>query len=332
MTKRLREERDDEEYFNVYSHVDVHEEMLRDERRTLTYRKAIEASVRDKVVLDVGCGTGVLSMFAVQAGAKHVYAVDASAMAGIAQEIVIKNGMEDRITVLKGKVEEVQLPQQVDILLSEWMGYGLFYECMLSSVLHARDVWLKPEGIMLPGKARLFTALVRADGMHEFWDSVYGFDMSPMKCLAAQDVSPWAKVEDIEGQDIGSDAVCLIDVNLTTIPIQFLDKGYTSSFQLQSHVGTGITGLCVWFDTAFGHGIVLSTTPYQEPTHWGQVLLEFPSTVSMEQDDMLAGTFELRRSSASHRSIDMLVSWSLVPGPHHFDAEPASGSHTFTML
>lgn len=68
-----------EGYFDGYSHFSIHEEMLKDRVRTSTYEKALLESpelLKDKVVLDVGCGTGILSIFAARAGAKHVYAVD----------------------------------------------------------------------------------------------------------------------------------------------------------------------------------------------------------------------------------------------------------------
>lgn len=82
-------------YFNSYSSHHIHEEMLKDSIRTLTYQKAIEGNgmdFKDKVVLDIGCGTGILSIFAARAGAKHVYAVDNAEVALFAREIVKKNG------------------------------------------------------------------------------------------------------------------------------------------------------------------------------------------------------------------------------------------------
>lgn len=51
--------------------------------------------------------------------------------------------MSPVVTIIKGKVEEVELPvDKVDIIISEWMGYCLFYESMLNTVIYARDKWL----------------------------------------------------------------------------------------------------------------------------------------------------------------------------------------------
>ena len=74
-----------------------------------------------------------------------------------AKEIVKVNGMENSITLLQGKMEEVQLPfPKVDIIISEWMGYFLLYESMLDTVLYARDKYLVPGGLIFPDKASIY--------------------------------------------------------------------------------------------------------------------------------------------------------------------------------
>lgn len=110
--------------------------------------------------MDIGCGTGILSIFAAKAGAHHVYAIDNASIAEHAKRIIKDNNLAHKITVIKGKVEEVNLPiEQVDIIISEWMGYFLLYESMLDTVLFARDKWLaKPSGLMFPDRCVLKVA------------------------------------------------------------------------------------------------------------------------------------------------------------------------------
>ena len=93
-------------YFDSYAHFGIHEEMLKDSVRTNTYKNAIlhnKHLFRDKVVLDVGCGTGILSMFAAKAGAKMVIGVDFSTIVEQAKEIVEENEMDNVITIIRGK-------------------------------------------------------------------------------------------------------------------------------------------------------------------------------------------------------------------------------------
>ena len=127
-------------YFDSYSHFGIHEEMLKDVVRTRSYMNAIEQNkhlFKDKVVLDIGCGTGILSMFAARAGARKVYAIECSAIADQAKTIVAENGFGDVIEVIKEKMENVVLQEEyVDIIISEWMGYFLLYESMLDTVSH----------------------------------------------------------------------------------------------------------------------------------------------------------------------------------------------------
>ncbi|KAF0029751.1 hypothetical protein F2P81_018856 [Scophthalmus maximus] len=172
-------------YFDSYAHFGIHEvrsfmmyrsydisgwpcqfdqEMLKDEVRTLTYRNAMYHNkhvFKDKIVLDVGSGTGILSMFAANAGAKHVYGIECSSISEYSEKIIKSNHLHNVITIFKGKVEEVELPvQKVDIIISEWMGYCLFYESMLNTVIFARDKWLKPGGLMFPDRAALYVVAI----------------------------------------------------------------------------------------------------------------------------------------------------------------------------
>lgn len=133
--------------------------MINDKSRTNAYFEAIMSNknlFKDKIVLDIGCGSGILSIFAAHAGAQHVYGVDNSSIHTLARKVVRDNGLENKITIIHGKIEEIELPvAKVDIIISEWMGYFLLYENMLESVLFARDKYLTEDGLMFPSHCRI---------------------------------------------------------------------------------------------------------------------------------------------------------------------------------
>jgi len=137
----------DPDYFEGYNSIKIHHEMLTDTARTKAYQAAVQSLapyIEGKIVLDVGCGTGILSMFCAKAGAKHVYGVEASPFAFKTRKIVAANGLDGVISILHGKVEDVFLPvETVDVIISEWMGTMLITESMVCSVLYARDHYLR---------------------------------------------------------------------------------------------------------------------------------------------------------------------------------------------
>lgn len=264
-------------YYGSYSSFHIHEEMLKDTVRTRTYQRAImdnPENFKDKIVLDIGCGTGILSIFAARAGAKHVYAIEFAEIAVFAREIVKKNGLEDKITIIKGKMEEITLPvPQVDIIISEWMGYFLLYESMLDSVLWARDKYLVQGGKMLPDRAQLYVAAIE-DGEYKhqkctFWNDVYGVDMS---CLTPT-VMKEPLVDTVNQQMIMSDACKILDLDL--VNCKKSDVNFASQYSLNMKYTDRVHGLVAWFDTPFSNltrPVMLSTSPYKKYTHWKQTV------------------------------------------------------------
>ena len=134
-------------------------------RRTDAYLAAIHSSaalLKGKAVLDVGCGTGVLAIACARAGARVVYAVEASAVAACARAVVQSAGLEKSVIVMSGRMEDVELPEQVDVIVSEWMGCFLLYEVLwaTASLLHTTAphttaATAPPRSTMLPVYARL---------------------------------------------------------------------------------------------------------------------------------------------------------------------------------
>merc|ERR1711872_121739 len=224
-------------YFDSYAHFVTTEEMLKDEVRTLTYRNAMHHNkhlFKGKVVLDVGCGTGILSMFAAKAGARKVIGIDMSSIVEYAQKIVKTNNLDDVVTIIKGKVEEVELPEgidKVDIIVSEWMGYCLFYESMLNTVLYARDKWLAPNGLIFPDRATLNICAIEdrqyKDEKINWWDQVYGFDMSCIRKVAIQE----PLVDVVDPKQVISTACLVKEVDMYTVTVG--DLSFSAPFHLQ---------------------------------------------------------------------------------------------------
>ncbi|KAF8587688.1 S-adenosyl-L-methionine-dependent methyltransferase [Ramaria rubella] len=227
---------DDSHYFRSYAENDIHAVMIQDAVRTSSYASFILGNpslFRGATVLDVGCGTGILSLFAAQAGAKRVFAVDASDIAGRAEKIVQANDLANVITVIHGKVEDITLPDgvtQVDIIISEWMGYALLYESMLDSVLVARDRFLRPGGIMVPSQCKMMFGLTDGKEIHKervgFWNDIYGFDLSAM----AVDVYDDAIVDIVGEETLISNTVLVKDLPIGTLALQSLN--FSSPFKL----------------------------------------------------------------------------------------------------
>ena len=115
-------------------------------------------------------------------------------MAACARANVAHNGVDDRVSVVQGKVEELlrngDIPggaNSYDVLVSEWMGYGLLFESMLDTVIAARDAMLKPGGAVLPDVATIHVAgFSRNATSQPFWDDVYGFEMPAVQADLAE--------------------------------------------------------------------------------------------------------------------------------------------------
>ncbi|XP_059391046.1 protein arginine N-methyltransferase 6 [Carassius carassius] len=330
-TKKRKLDRSTEDYmyFDSYSDVTIHEEMIADTVRTNTYRMGIfknSKSIEGKVVLDVGAGTGVLSLFCAQAGAGKVYAVEASSIADQAVRIVKLNQMEDTIEVIKATLETIELAEQVDVIVSEWMGYALLHESMLNSVIFARDKWLKPGGLILPSRADLYIAPINdlvVEGRLNFWSTVkaqYGVDMSCMtdfarKCIMNKDIT----VNPVTVEDVLSHPCKFAELDLNTVTVEQL-RDVRGVFSCQCFGSSSIHAFCVWFTVTFPSeekALVLSTSPFKPETHWKQAVLYLDDAVDVMQDTKVEGEISLYPSEENSRHICIRVDYSIGEQKKH---------------
>jgi len=318
--KDPNKQRNDDAYFGGYSTRRIHEIMLKDYVRTECYRDAMyhnKELFEGKVVLDVGCGTGILSMFAAKAGAKKVIGIDRAGIIDRAKEIVHNNGLDHIVTLIKDTVETVTLPvDKVDIIISEWMGYFLLFESMLPSVLFARDKWLVEGGIVYPDYAMMYISAAEASWNKSrtvgFWHDVYGFDMS----ILIDDRERWtgSDIEIVDPKRIITDTVEIASFDLMTVKSEELD--YTAKFQLAMTRDDNLECFVVHFDTPFTRKLknpkLLRTGAEHPPTHWKQSTFYLANPIACKKGDVVKGELRASRTNDNEREYDVMIRYSVV--------------------
>lgn len=261
------------DYFDSYGDPGVHRTMLADRIRTDAFRRALERCVEPgSVVLDVGAGSSILSLFAARAGASRVHAVEASPIAEVAERIISANGQADVIQLHECLVEDLELPEGVDVIVSEWLGYFALGEAMFESVLVARNAFLREGGVMIPSHVQMFLAPVQdgslayTDGLSMWTQQLWGFDFAPMLDHELGELC--STTPGIDPSSLIGPPQLLMDVDCA--------EADQEEFWFDTHVEMPIErdgwlhGLAGWFDALLAPGVMLSTAPDAPKTHWRQ--------------------------------------------------------------
>jgi SAM-dependent methyltransferase len=261
-----------------YSKIRGHEWMLRDSVRCEAFREAISQAVTpDCAVLDVGAGTGILSLFAAQAGARVVYAVERTDIAELARHIVADNGLDGRIHVLRDDVEAIELPERVDVIVSEWLGGYALDENLLPVVALARERWLKPGGKLIPQSvtsliAPAYDTLLQQD--IDFWRSEpYGLDLEAIGRVRARQ-SEGAR-HDVKQPHILCAPQAMWQVDCGTCSVEDANRPFEARLDLTAERDGQFNALAAWFDARLSENIGLSNGPGNPDTHWGRTI--FPA-------------------------------------------------------
>lgn len=265
-----------------------------------------------------------------------------------AREIVEANGMTSKISLLQGKMEEVEMPfPKVDIILSEWMGYFLLYESMLDTVLYARDTYLVPGGLIFPDKATIFMAGIE-DGEYKdekigcmskgreqvryiiaklpiVWDNVYGFDYSPLKDTALTE----PLVDTVEVKACITDPARVFSIDLYTVTPA--DLAFQAPYVLNIRKTDFIHALIAWFDiefTACHKPITFSTGPHSKYTHWKQTVFYLRDVLRVEEGEQVTGFLMSKPNEKKKRDLDITITYQLQTDE---ESRVAAGSLDYKM-
>jgi precorrin-6B methylase 2 len=300
--------------------IDYHRSLIADELRTTAYRRAIARTVRPgDVVLDIGCGSGILSFFACEAGAAKVYAVDRGGMAGIAQFLSRHLGLRERVTVLRDESTAIELPQRADVLVTETMGPLGLDENILGSVLDARKRLLRPDARIIPERIVLTMVPVEARELHDkhvawFNEPRHGLDLTPLRTFASNSLLFYS----LPAEARLAVPATMVDVDLTTFDTT-LAEGRTTFTATRAGL---VHGFALWFTAALCGDITLSNEIHGA-TDWAQGFfpLEHPLavtpgtriTLDLESEDGKAWHW---RGKVGRERFDQTTLFSVAPyGP-----------------
>ncbi|MGA2606148.1 MAG: 50S ribosomal protein L11 methyltransferase [Terriglobia bacterium] len=273
------------------NHTDLfhfHAFLLADRGRTESYQKAIAQTGRPgDVVLDVGTGTGILAFFSCQAGARKVYAVEASPAIELAQQVCDRNGLRDRVVFLHDLSFDISLPEQVDAIITD-IGADFGLEGgVLGSMIDARIRFLRKGGSIIPHSLQLFIAPVEvADPYHriDLWKrDLYGLDFSPIRSFAVNNYY----AARFDPQSFLSDPAPLVRIPLAEAAGNYV-RGNASCIATRAGVLHGIAG---WAVTELAPGISFSNSPINSTIQWQQRFFPLETTVLLRQGDCLGVTF-----------------------------------------
>jgi len=248
------------------------------------------------------------------------FAIESSDMADSAKQVMIDNKFDHIVTVIKNKLEDItELPHgidKVDVIISEFMGYTLFFENMLDTVVYARDKWLKPGGPILPDKCSLYILGIRdAEGKIrrvDFWKDIKvkedHFNFGVMRDFCLKRV--WKRRLN-KDQHVVTSAKKLLDVDMNTITIPEL-RLICCDFIIHARYdeNTLCHGLGTYFTVTFSRchkPIVLSTAPWDLPTHWDQMVFFFKRDVEMTANTSLKGIWAYRKHPRFPRDVQFAI-------------------------
>lgn len=259
--------------------------MMQDPVRLGAYRAAINATVRPgDVVLDVGSGVGLLTLFALQAGARHVYAVDPNPWVDAVRDVAATNGFSGAVTCLNEDARQLELPSRVDVMVSDVRGpipHGGIGPPLLEAV---RDRHLVADGRMVPLSDTVYVAPVANAVGHARvagWRAQPGnADYSLLSRLAAN--APHVVSLDAASVLAGAQVLTHLDYRSST------SRGDAQvSLEFEIERPGDLTGLGLWFQSELAPGVFLSTDPAGPQTVYRQLQLPLSDRHAVQQGDVV---------------------------------------------
>ena len=285
-----------------------HGRMLDDDRRTHDYLEALAQAVRpDDVVLDIGTGSGVLAVAAARAGARHVYAVEASDIAEVAERVLAANDVQDRVTLIPAWSRLVDLPEPADLLVAEIIGNEPLEEEILETTLDARRRLLKPGARLIPHALTLLArplelpeaeARQRAVGRDaaDRWRRLYGIELQPVVDAASRRPVNYPTEAEVAARwPPAGPPVALATIDLAAIQ----DASVDVATDLAVEPGRSVNAVAVTFRAELHGAVAHMLDPWTRPTSsWATSIWVLPDAVATGRGQALRVRYT-RRSAGT---------------------------------
>jgi len=290
----------------------IHIAMLNDRMRTEAFIRGIETVVKPgDVVVDIGTGTGVMAVAAARAGARHVYAIEASEMGRTAKDVFAANGFADRITLVPGWSSQVELPERANVLVAEIIGNDPLEEGVMESFADARKRFLTPDARMIPSRARALGVPVTVDqevlARYAFtpeatnaWKELYGINFDPVLTSTLNksmviNVKPhtareWPQL---------SSPIVLADLDLSGTRPPLVNESAELTIEKPGLLG----GLLVYFELDVAPGERISTSPAEagEGCSWTARIWTLGTQQAAKRGDKIRIDYKYRVDSSQTR-------------------------------
>jgi hypothetical protein len=271
---------------------DFHHSMLVDEVRTSSFLRAITEVVKPgDVVVDIGSGTGVLSLFAAMAGASRVFAIESEPVIEIAGEIAARNGLSETISFVAGSSLEVEIPERADVLITETIGNVGFDEGIRTWVADARTRFLKQDASVVPGRVDAVASLVsvpRDFGAVEKWSQLlHTLDFTPLTRIIRNNVQ-WI---DLSPAAIVTEPSVVFGTDFSGQP-----ESLSGSVRVEATKDALVHGIGVWFRSSLTPSIEITNAPPNIVPSWEQGFLPLDEPIEIATGDQIR--FEVGSSTS----------------------------------
>ncbi len=256
---------------------DFHHSMLADEVRTSSFLRAILATVkRGDVVVDIGSGTGVLSLFAAMAGASRVYSIEREPIIEIAREVASRNGFLESIVFIEGSSPDVEIPERADVLITETIGNVGFDEGISTWIADAKERFLKPNAAIVPQQVDAVASLVsvpRDYATIERWSQpLLTLDFVPLSRIVLNNVL-WT---DLSPAAITTPPAVVFGTDFSKAP-----ESLSGGVHVEALKDAVVHGIGVWFRSSLTAAISITNAPPNAVPSWEQGFLPLEEPVEV---------------------------------------------------